>query len=224
MTPRSGDDEFHAAGIGQRPDEEPANEPDPESLSRSSFAKTMSKAAAAGPSLSSIKTVMMLSRKQRQAKRKVAQDELAKENQGMAVHKRAFQLLVLTLVPVIAFGVVFTEMGFGHECYRAIATQSSLAKPIQMVCLVTIVVLYVLDFGYWDSGSSNVVRTILIAAIAAAICLSTVRSRPRQASLHTALRWPSLPLPSAFPAPAPAPCLRNSRELARPGRAGFCAA
>ena len=40
---------------------------------------------------------------------------------------------------VVVFFTFFAEIGYGHEVYRGIATQSHLARPIQLACAAVMV-------------------------------------------------------------------------------------
>ena len=70
-----------------------------------------------------------------------------------------FLLVLLSAVPALAFGVLFTYIGYGATVHKFLVQQIEYARLVGYGGVLIFVLLYMLDVSYWHGTCFVVLRT-----------------------------------------------------------------
>ena len=70
-------------------------------------------------------------------------------------------LSIITFLPIAAYGLGFSGVGYGRECMKFAIDHSTIGFSCLSVVFLCLSGLYILDFSYWESSCMRTIRAAL---------------------------------------------------------------
>lgn len=94
----------------------------------------------------------------------------------VSLGRRTVILTTLLAIPVVAFLLVFTELGFGATVYKILVLQTAWPKAVAAAGAFCLLIFYILDLSYWSGRGFGVLRVLAIFILAACATTAVVLS------------------------------------------------